>query len=114
MIKNYSEEVKKIIEKYKKENITIGKEIDFLLKRNEVSREEIVSEILSCKNLFLTKKQVKDGETRYVLFFLYNNRKGRQYVITFRDKELRIITIFPLGRKTIKRYKKKGLNTLSS
>ena len=110
MTEDYSKEVRRIIEKYKKENIIFGKEIDFLLKRNEVSREEIIGEILSCKNLFLTEKQVKDGETRYVLFFIYSKRKGRQYVITFRDKELRIITIFPLGRKTIKRYQKKGLN----
>ncbi len=111
MVKDYSEEVKKLIKKYKKEDIVFGKEIDFLLKRIGISREEIEKEILDCKNLSLTEKQVKEGEIRYALFFIYSKRKGRQYIITFREKELRVITIFPLGRKTIKRYKKKGLNT---
>ncbi len=110
MTKDYSEEVMQLIKNYKKENIVFGKEIDFLVKRIGISKEEIEKEILDCKNLFLTEKQFKDGETRYALFFIYGKRKGRQYVIIFREKEMRIITIFPLGRKTLKRYTKKGLN----
>ncbi len=110
MIKNYSEEVKNLIGEYSKENIIFGKEIDFLLKRIEISKEEIENEILSCKNLSLTEKQIREGEARYVLLFIQSKRKGRQYIITFREKELRIITIFPLGRRTLRRYRKKGLN----
>ncbi len=113
MIKNHSEEVKKLINQYKKK-IVFGKDIDFLIKRIKVSKEEIEKEILECKNLVLAEKQIKDGETRYALFFTYSKRKGRKYVVTFRDKNIRIITIFLLGRKTLKRYKKKGLNTRSN
>ena len=110
MIKNYSEDVRDLIKKYKKGDIVFGKNIDFLLKRVEISKKDIEEEIVKCENLSFAKKQIKDNETRYALFFVYSKRKGRQYVITFRDKELRIITVFPLGRRTIKRYRKKGLN----
>lgn len=110
MIKDYSKEVKDLVKKYKKENIEYGKPFDFLLKRVKANKEEVEEEILGCKNLSLTQKQTKDREIRYALFFVYSKRKGRQYVITFRENKIRIITIFPLGRKTIKRYNKKGLN----
>lgn len=110
MKKDCSEEVKKLTERYKKEDIIFGKSLDFLLYRIKVGKEDIENEILSCNNLSFAQKQVKDGETRYALFFIYSKRKGRKYIITFRNNNLRIITIFPLGRKTLKRYRKKGLN----
>ena len=110
MIKDYSEEVKNLTKKHERKDIVFGKNIDFLLKRTEISKEEIEDEIMKCENLSFTKKQVKDGEIRYALFFIYSKKRGRQYIITFRDKELRIITIFPLGSKTLKKYRKKGLN----
>jgi len=107
---DYTDEVKKLINQYKKESIVFGKDLAFLLSRVKESKEEIEKEILSCKDLIFVEKQIKGNEIRYVLFFIYNKRKGKQYVITFRDKNLRIITIFPLGRRTIRKYKKKGLN----
>jgi len=110
MAKNYSEEVKEIIKRYKKEDIEFGKEIDFLLNRIRVNKIEIEEEILGCKNLSFVQKQIKNSEIRYALFFIYGKRKGRKYVITFRKSKLRVITIFPLGRRTIKKYRKKGLN----
>ena len=94
MEKDYSKEVKEIIKKYKKEDIVFGKPADSLISRIKSNRQEIESEILSCANLSLTKKQEKDGEIRYKLFFVYSRKKGREYVITFRDDNLRIITIF--------------------
>jgi len=110
MEKDYSKEVKEIIKKYKKEDILFGKPEDLLISRIKSNRQEVENEILSCSNLSLTEKQEKGGETRYRLYFIYSRKKGREYVITFRDNNLRIITIFPLGRKTIKKYRKKGLN----
>jgi|SRR3989344_2164559 len=110
MEKDYSEEVKAIIKTYNKENIVFGKDIDLLLKRVEASKEQIEEEIMSCNSLSFVKKQVKDNEIRYALFFIYGKKKGRQYVITFRNRELRIITVFTLGKKTLKKYSKKGLN----
>ena len=110
MQKDYSDEIKSLIKNYKKEAIVFGKSVDFLLKRIEIPKEKIEEEIMKCENLVFTKKQIRNDETRYALFFIYSNRKGRQYVITFRDRELRVITVFPLGRKTLKKYRKKGLN----
>ncbi len=108
---NYSNEVKELIKKYKKEDIVFGKPLDFLVSRVKSTKEKIEDEILSCDNLTFTEKQIKDDEIRYSLFFIYSKKKGRKYSITFRDSTLRVITIFPLGRRTLKKYRKKGLNT---
>ena len=108
MKKDYSKEVKELLTKYDKQYIEFGKELAILLRRIKATKEEIYNEIFKCDNLKFTEKQKKDGETRYALFFIYSKKKGRKYVITLRDK-LRIVTIFPLGRKTLKRYRKKGL-----
>lgn len=110
MMKDYSKEIKELIEKYKDNGIVFGKERYFILRRIKSSKESIEKEIFFCKNLYLTEKQVKGNEIRYVLYFVYSHRKGRQYVLTFRDNNIRIITAFPLGRRTIKKYSKKGLN----
>ena len=110
MEKDYSNEVREILKKYKKEDIIFGKRLDPLMSRIKSNKQEVEEEILNCNNLSLTEKQNKSGEIRYRLYFLYSNKKGKGYVITFRDTNLRIITIFPLGRKTIKKYMKKGLN----
>ena len=109
-MKDYSGEVKKLIQNYKSGGIVFGKDVDFILKRIKSNRENIEKEIFTCKNLYHTDKQEKDNEIRYSLYFIYSQRKGRQYVLTFRDNNIRIITTFPLGRRTIKKYKKKGLN----
>ncbi len=110
MVKDYSNEVKILIKRYRKEDIEYGKGLDFLIRRLNTKKEEIDNDILNCNNLSLTEKQLKNGEIRYALFFMYSRRKGRKYVITFRESKLRIITIIPLGKKTLKRYRKKGLN----
>jgi len=54
------------------------------------------------------EKQERNGEIRYALYFVYSGKKGRVYVLTFKEK-IRVITIYPLGRKTLSKYKKKGL-----
>ncbi len=110
MKQDYSGEVKELIKKYKKEDIVYGKGLDFFIRRIKAGKEEIENEVLNCNDLSLTERQLKDGEIRYALFFIYSKRKGRKYVINFREAKLRIITIIPLGRKTLTRYKKKGLN----
>lgn len=107
---DYSGEVKELIRKYKKEQIVFGKTLDFISARIKISKEEIEEEILNCNSLVFTEKQTKNDEERYALYFVYSRKRGRKYVITFRDNVLRIITIFNLGRKTLKKYVKKGLN----
>ena len=110
MPEDYSKEVKELIKKYKDKGIIFGKDIDFFIKRIKISKKDIEEEITNCQNLYFTERQIKHNEIRYALLFRHTKRKGREYVITFRDKNIRIITIFPLGRRTLKRYKKKGLN----
>ena len=110
MKEDYSDEVKNFIKKYTQYDFEYGKDLKFLTKRMGATQEEINNEILNCDNLSFANKQIKDSETRYALFFIYNKKEGRKYIITFREQKLRIITAFPLGRKTLKRYRKKGLN----
>ena len=106
---NYSYEIKELIKGYKKEDIEYGKKLDFLIKRLKTDEKDITNEILDCNNLSYTEKQSRNNEIRYALFFIYSRKKGRKYVVTFRDSKLRIITAIPLGRRTLKRYRKKGL-----
>ena len=51
--------------------------------------------------------QRKQNETRYVLYFVYSGKRGRVYVIKPMRKELKIITIYPIGKLTLRRYRKK-------
>lgn len=99
-------EVKNLIAKYSKEDIIFGKRENYILERINATKEEIIKELLSPENLKFVEKQERDNETRYALFFVYSKRSGRVYVITFRDK-LRVITAYPLGKKTLFRYNKK-------
>jgi hypothetical protein len=110
MKKDYSNEVKEIIQQHDKGDVEYGKDLNFLVHRLKASKEEIDEEILKCDNLAFTEKQMRVNEIRYALFFVYSKRKGRKYVITFRESKLRIITIFPLGKKTLRKYRKKSLN----
>jgi len=103
-MEDFSEEVKRLIKEHKQNGFEYGKPIDFLMARNKITKEEIENELINCDEIAFAKKQERDDETRYLLYFVYSKRKGRAYVIKFKDK-IRIITIYPLGRKTLKRYK---------
>ncbi len=105
MIKNYIEELRILIEKYKDKGFEYGKPIEYLEFRNSISKEEIEKEILSLENLEFVEKQFIEEDTRYALYYIYSGSRGRVYVIRFIDK-IRIITIYPLGRVTLKGYKK--------
>ncbi len=104
-MKDYSEEIKKLIEKFKEKGFEYGKTKEYLEFRNGCSIEDIEKELLEQKDLRFTEKQIKEGEKRYKLYYVYNKRKGRAYVITFRNK-IRIITIYPLGPGTLNKYNK--------
>lgn len=106
MLKNYSEELISLIEKYKKSGFEWGKPIDYLEFRNGCSKEEMEKEILNCENIEFVEKQREQGETRYKLYFVYDFKKGRIYVLKFTEK-IRVITVYPLGKQTLKNYKRK-------
>ena len=86
MTRDYSEEVKRLIKKYKEKGFRYAKPSDFLLERIGASKEEIEKEIITYDNLEFCEKQTKKAETRYVLYFIYSKKRGRVYVLTFEDK----------------------------
>ena len=106
MAKDYSEELKELVEKYKHNGFRYAKPLNFLLERMNDTKENIEKELISLKNIKFCEKQERKGEIRYNLYYVYSNRKGRVYVITFEDKIV-IITIFPIGKTTLKKYKKR-------
>ncbi|PIN94275.1 hypothetical protein COU56_02695 [Candidatus Pacearchaeota archaeon CG10_big_fil_rev_8_21_14_0_10_31_9] len=90
----------------KKKVLNGGKPIDYLEFRNGCSKEDLEREIINHDNIEFVEKQKEQGETRYKLYFVYSSKTGRVYVLKFTDK-IRIITVYPIGRQTLKNYKRK-------
>jgi len=106
MTKDYLEELKELIEKYKEKGFEWGKPIDYLEFRNGCSKEDMEKEILDCDNVEFVEKQTEQEEIRYKTYFVYSSKTGRVYVLKFTEK-IRIITIYPIGRQTLKNYRRK-------
>ena len=106
MVKDYSKEIKNKINKLMNKGFDFGKSDKYLEHRTGKSFKEIIREIKDCKFLEFTEKRIIEGEERFTLYFVYNKRKGMAYAITFR-KKIRIITAFPLGRRTLSKYNRK-------
>ncbi|MEK6917818.1 MAG: hypothetical protein AABW51_02620 [Nanoarchaeota archaeon] len=99
-------EIKKLLSKYSREDIGFGKTENYILERINATKEDVATDLLSLENLELVEEQKRNNEIRYVLFFVYSKKSGRVYVITLREK-LRIITAYPLGKKTLSKYNKR-------
>ena len=106
MTKDYIEELRKFIEEYKDKGFEYGKPIEYLEFRNGISKEEIEKEILELNGIEFVERQNIESEKRYKLYYVYSSRSGRVYVLKF-TKKIRIITIYPLGRSTLKNYNRK-------
>jgi len=104
--KNYAEKLKEFISEYKEKGFEWGKPVDYLEFRNGCSEEDMKKEIIDYKNVEFVEKQKEQGETRYKLYFVYSSKKGRVYVLKFTEK-IRVITVYPIGRRTLKNYKRK-------
>jgi hypothetical protein len=104
MVKNYSDEVKELIENYKGKGFEWGKPIEYLEFRNGCSKEAMEKELLDYENVEFVEKQKEQDETRYKLYFVYSSKTGRVYVLKFTER-IRIITVYPLGKITLKNYK---------
>ncbi len=104
--------VKDKVKKYSKDKLVFTKSriLNWLCKRNNTTVEGMKEEILNLKNLTFTEKQQVEyegkKEERFRCYFVYSNNRGRCYVLKF-DRQIKIITVFPLGRTTLKRYRKK-------
>lgn len=106
MVKNYSKEVKNLLNKFITKGFEFGKPIRLLSFKSGLTKQEIIKEIFNFDYLGFTEKQNIADEIRYVLYFVYSRKRGRAFVITFRRK-IRIITIFTLGSHTLRKYYKK-------
>ena len=110
--KNTIEIVCNLIKDYSKEQIIFTKKdkLAWLCKRNNTTVDKMQDEILSLNNLESVESQevehLGEKEKRFRCYFLYSNSKGRCYVLKF-DEKIRVITVFPLGRLTLRKYRKK-------
>ena len=104
--------VKEKIKNYSEESITFTKIklIEWLCKRNNSTVEEMKNEIINLKSITHVEKQEVEHEgqaqERFRCYFVYSRNKGRCYVLKF-NHEVKIVTAFPLGRTTLKRYRKR-------
>ena len=107
MTEDYSEKIKEMIKNFSEKDFEFGKPVELLyFLSGGLTNEDMKKEILGCKNLEFTEKRKVKGEIRYTLYFIYSNKRGRAYALTFRNK-IRLITVFPLGRRTLKKYKRR-------
>ncbi len=110
--KDWSDVVKEKVKKYSKEQIIFTKSriIDWLCKRNNSTIEDLKREVLDSTDLTFTERQEVEyeGETeeRFRCYYVYSKTRGRCYVLKL-DYKIEIITVFPLGRTTLKRYRKR-------
>ncbi len=109
MTKNYIEELRILIEGYKERGFEYGKPIGYLEFRNSMRRKEMEEEVLSCVDLKYVDKQYVNAEKRYALYYVYSGSRGRTYVLRFCEK-IRIVTVYPIGRMTLRKYKRVKFN----
>ena len=105
MSKDYSREIIEKIAELKSKGFEFGKSERYLKHRTGINFKEMTEELKACKQLVFTEKRKINGEERYTLYFVYSRSKGRVYALTLRSR-IRIITVFPLGRRTLSRYHK--------
>ena len=110
--KDWSNNIKEKAKKYSKDQVifTKTKLLDWLCKRNNSTVDKMKEEILNLKDLTFSERQEVEfegeKEERFRCYFVYSNNKGRCYVLRFNDN-IKIITVFPIGRTTLKKYRKR-------
>ena len=63
--------------------------------------------LLNLGEVEFTHKEKRNGEYRYTIYLRDFKLGGKAIVITFRHKHIRVITAFPLGRRTFRKYNRK-------
>ncbi len=110
--KDWSGVVREKVKSYKRSQIwfTKLKLLEWLCRRNNTSLEEMKDEILTLDNMVFVEKQEayfeSQTEERFRLYLVYSGSKGRCYVLRF-NHDLKIITVFPLGRATLRKYERR-------
>lgn len=108
---DFSDEVKEKLKRYSVSDLIFTKKNhQEILQKRRISGEEIIRDITNPEKLVFAQKQIRVfkgiEETRYRCYFVHSHSKGRCYVLKF-NLRLKIITVFPLGRKTLNRYRKR-------
>lgn len=93
-----------LLKNYSENDVKFGKSLNYRCFRNNCAKEEFLKELFFPDKLTKVLKQTIKDEERFVLYYLYSKKKGRVYVLRFYSKEIRVITIFPIGKKTLKKY----------
>jgi len=62
---------------------------------------------MNLKDLKVVFRQERNNEERYSLYFIYSRSKGRVYVLRLYPDKIRVITIFPIGKRTLSKYFKR-------
>jgi len=92
------------------EIIFTKKDNAFLERRNKITIEEMKEELQTAEHLVFAHKQIityqGKNEERFRCYFVYSNTKGRCYILRF-NHQVKVITVFPLGRKTLVKYKRR-------
>ncbi len=110
--KDWSDVVKEKVKKYSEDQIVFTKSrlINWLCKRNKSTLEKMRNEIINSDALTFTEKQEikyeSEKEERFRCYFVYSGSKGRCYVLRF-NHQIKVITVFPLGRTTLKKYRRR-------
>ena len=111
MTKNWKKFVKIQVKNYTLSDIkfTKVKLLSWLELRNRASIQKLKTEVYNSTNLEFVEKQVvtfqNKKETRYKCYHIFSNSRGRCFILTF-NSTIKVITVFPLGRKTLTRYRK--------
>jgi hypothetical protein len=86
------------------------KDVPRILARIAATEDEVRNELHDPKFLVYAESQErphdKKNELRYRCYFVYSGSRGRCYVLAF-NGGIKIITSWPLGRTTLRRYLKK-------
>lgn len=109
MCKDYSQEVIKLIKKFMDNSWEFGKSEEIISHDfpQRLTYDEIKRILSSLKNPEFTHREKRDNEYRYTIYTKDSKYSGKTFVITFRNKNIRVITAFPMGRKTYIKYNRK-------
>jgi hypothetical protein len=112
MVENWTNFVKNKVKKYELSNIKFTKAnlLDWLENRNKSTIQDLKIEVYNSTNLeFVEKQEVTfqdKKEVRYKCYHIYSGSRGRCFILAFNSK-IKIITVFPLGRTTLSKYRKR-------
>ncbi len=112
-MQDWSKFIKNKVKNYQLSDIkfTKIKLLNWLEKRNKSTIQDLKTEVHNSTNLVFVAKQEGEfqgsKEIRYKCYHIFSGSRGRCFILTFNNSNIKVITVFPLGRTTISKYKKR-------